>query len=184
MRKWSAVAGRTAASIIQEKRMKFRLLTTLAILAGCSSSAADVTKTVDVTPERLAEIRSNPYTGGNGPGGFSAAALSGGGSEPRGIAFTGFGPYLHEMGFTPNMMITAIDGTDVHEIFTDRWMKLRLQAPDAFDAAHYKDLIEYLFAKEPGSSVTLSLHVERSTADLVAGNTPQPTQTWRIEFLQ
>jgi hypothetical protein len=51
--------------------------------------------------------------GARGPGGVSAAALSGSddGNGPEGIAFTGFGPYLHEMGFTPAMMITEIDGT-------------------------------------------------------------------------
>ena len=166
--------------------MTVRLLIALTLLTGCSSGGAQVTRTLQISPERLAEIRSKPYTGGNGPGGFSAAALSvpKDGTGPQGIAFTGFGPWLHEMGFTPNMMITAIDGTNVVEIFTDRWMTLRLQAPDAFDAAHYKDFIEYLFAKEPGDSVAISLHVERSPADLVAGITPEESQVWRIDFLR
>ena len=166
--------------------MTARLLILLTLLAGCSSSAQHVTRTVDVSADRLAEIKSKPYIGGNGPGGFSAAALSipGDGTGPEGIAFTGFGPYLHEMGFTPSMMITEIDGTSVREIFTDRWMKLRLQAPDAFDAAHYKDLVEYLFSKDPGASVVISLHVERSAADLVAGVTPEESQTWQINFVR
>jgi hypothetical protein len=166
--------------------MNIRFLIVITFLTACSSNGQEVTKTLQISPEKLAEIRSNPYTGGNGPGGFSAAALAVAedGNGPQGIAFTGFGPWLHEMGFTPNMMITAIDGRNVHEIFTDRWMALRLQAPDAFDAAHYKDFIEYLFSSEPGTSVAIGLHVERSPADLVAGTTPEKSQVWRIDFLR
>jgi hypothetical protein len=164
--------------------MHIRLLVALTLLAGCSASGQDVSKRVDISADMLAEIRSKPYIGGNGPGGFAAAALTASedGAGPQGIAFTGFGPYLHEMGFNPSMMITAIDGTRVHEIFTDRWMKLRLRAPDAFDAAHYKDLVEYLFSKEPGARVVISLHVKRSAADLVAGVTPEQSQTWLLNF--
>jgi hypothetical protein len=160
------------------------LLLVVAFLVACSSCGQDVSKTLDVPAARLAEIKSKPYIGGNGPGGFAAAALSGYGENPGpdGIVFTGFGPYLHEMGFTTSMTITAIDGQSVNEIFADRWKVLRLKAPDAFDAAHYKDLIEYLFAKEPGDSVLISINVKPSTADLIAGNRKEGPEVWRINF--
>jgi len=166
--------------------MLIRLLLVLTFLVSGSSCGQDVTKTLEVSAARLAEIRSKPYTAGNGPGGFAAAALSDPGNNPgpKGILFTGFGPYLHEMGFTTSMMITAIDGQGVAEIFADRWKNLRLQSPDAFDAAHYKDLIEYAFAKEPGDSVVISVDVNPSTADRLAGNNVQESQTWRINFLR
>ena len=82
------------------------------------------------------------------------------------------------------MSITAIDGLGVEEIFADRWKSLRLKAPDAFDAAHYKDLIEYIFAKEPGDSVLISIYVKPSTADLLAGNNKEGPEVWRINFLR
>lgn len=156
----------------------------LTFLAACGSDGQDVSKSIDVTPAELAQIKSKPYTAGNGPGGFAAAALSGYGENPGpdAIVFTGVGPYLHEMGFTSSMMITAIDGQGVNEIFADRWKGLRLKAPEAFDAAHYKDLIEYLFAKEPGESVMVSIYVKPSTADLVAGNNAEGPEAWRINF--
>lgn len=156
----------------------------LTLLAACSSGGQDVSKTIDITPDELAQIKSKPYTGGNGPGGFAAAALSGYGGNPGpdAIVFTGVGPYLHEMGFTSSMTITAIDGQGVNEIFADRWKGLRLQAPEAFDAAHYKDLIEYLFAKEPGDSVVISIYVKPSTADRIAGNNKEGPEAWRIDF--
>lgn len=130
--------------------MLIRLLVVLSLLASCSSSGNDVTKTVEISADRLAEIQAKPYTGGNGPGGFSAAALSNPGddSSPGAVLFTGFGPYLHEMGFKNNMAITEIDGVGVAEIFADRWRALRLGDPGAYDAAHYKDLIQYIFTRE------------------------------------
>jgi len=135
--------------------MIVRLLLVLTLLAACSSNGQDVTKSLDVSAARLAEIKSKPYTAGNGPGGFAAAALSGSGDDSKS------------------------DG-----IFYDRWKNLRLQSPDAFDAAHYKDLIEYIFAKEPGDSVVISIDVDVSTADILAGITEREPETWRINFLR
>lgn len=165
--------------------MIIRLLLVLTLLASCSAGGEDVTKTLDVSAARLAEIKGKPYTAGNGPGGFSAAALSGSGDNAgsEGIVFTGIGPYLHEMGFTNSMVITAIDHQGVYEIFANRWKDLRLQSPSAFDAAHYKDLIEYIFAKEPGDSVVISIDVNVSTADFIAGTYERESETWRINFL-
>ena len=165
-------------------RLPIALTLVLILLGACSSGGQDVSKTIDVTPAELAQIKSKPYTAGNGPGGFAAAALSGYGENPGpdAIVFTGVGPYLHEMGFTSSMTITAIDGRGVNEIFADRWKGLRLQAPEAFDAAHYKDLIEYLFAKEPGDSVVISIYVKPSTADRIAGNNKEGPEAWRINF--
>jgi hypothetical protein len=164
--------------------MSIRLLVVLALLVSCSSSANDVSKTVEISADRLAEIKAKPYTAGNGSGGFAAAALSGlvDDSSPDGILFTGFGPYLHEMGFENHMMITAIDGVGVVEIFADRWRTLRLKDPGAFDAAHYKDLIEYIFAKEPGSQVVLSIDVNVSIASLAEGQYKPKTENWQIRF--
>lgn len=166
--------------------MYIRLLLILLFLAACTSCGQSVSKTIDVTPAELAQIKSKPYTSGNGPGGFAAAALSGYGENPGpdAIVFTGVGPYLHEMGFTSSLSITAIDGKGVNEIFADRWKGLRLQAPDAFDAAHYKDLIEYIFTKEPGDSVTINIDVKPSTADLLAGNNKEGPEVWRINLLR
>ncbi len=154
--------------------MLIRLLFVAVLLASCSSSGYDVSKTVEISADRLAEIKATPYTSGNGPGGFAAAALSAGDSSPAGIRFIGFGPYLHEMGFSSDMMITAIDGVGVVEIFADRWRDLRLQDPSGFDAAHYKDLIEFIFAGEPGDEVLLTIDRNVSTSS--------QTEIWKIKF--
>jgi len=167
-----------------EEAMSIRLLVVLALLVSCSSSGYDISKIVEISADKLAEIKAKPYTGGNGPGGFAAAALSSSVDDlsPEGIRFTGFGPYLHEMGFENHMMITAIDGVGVVEIFADRWQVLRLNDPGAFDAAHYKDLIEYLFAKEPGDHVVLTIDVNVSIASLAAGQYAPETEIWQISF--
>ena len=166
--------------------MYFRLLAYLLpiLLISCSSSGTDVAKIVDISADRLAEIQAKPYTGGNGPGGFAAAALSnpGGDSRVGGIHFTGFGPYLHGMGFTNNMVLTAIDGVDVADIFADRWQKLRLKDPSAFDAAHYKDLIEYLFAGDRGDQITLAIDVKVSVTSMAANDFEARQELWQINL--
>jgi len=164
--------------------MLFRLLVVLVLLASCSLAGSDVTKTVEISADRLAEIKVKPYTAGNGVGGFSAAALSGVADDglPGGIRFTGFGPYLHQMGFKNNMMLTAIDGVGVVEIFADRWAPLRLQNPSAFDAAHYKDLIEYIFVRESVDQVLLTIDVNISVSSLVEGQYEPNTEVWQINF--
>ncbi|MGB5256393.1 MAG: hypothetical protein WBN07_13280 [Woeseiaceae bacterium] len=156
----------------------------LTLLAACSSSASDVTKTVEISGDKLAEIEAKPYSAGNGPGGFAAAALSnpGDGSSPGMIRFTGFGPYLHEMGFAKNMAITEIDGIGVAEIFADRWRVLRLNDPSAYDAAHYKDLIEYIFTRESVNQVVLGIDVNVSATSISEGQYEPSTEVWQINI--
>lgn len=92
------------------QRLLAFLMFSVLLISG-SSPGADASRTVDISADRLAEIRAKPYTAGNNPGGFAAAALSNPGDDSGGggVRFIGFGPYLHEMGFTSNMVITAID---------------------------------------------------------------------------
>lgn len=164
--------------------MLIRLLVVLFLLTSCSSSGNDVTKTVDISAERSAEIQANPYTAGNGPGGFSAAALSnpGDGSSPGAVQFTGFGPYLHEIGFENNMVITEIDGVGVADIFADRWRALRLGDPSAYDAAHYKDLIQYIFTRESVDQVVLTVDVRVSATSMIEGQYEARTEVWQINI--
>lgn len=156
----------------------------LALLTSCSSPGSDVTKTVEISAGKLAEIEAKPYTAGNGPGGFAAAALSnpGDGSSPGMIQFTGFGPYLHEMGFTNNMVITEIDGVGVADIFADRWRGLRLNDPSAYDAAHYKDLIEYIFTRESVNQVVLKIDVNVSATSISEEQYEPGTEVWQINI--
>jgi len=157
------------------------MLILVATLAACGPGAD---RTLQLSAERLAEIRAKPYIGGNGPGGFATARLSGidGNSWPVGIHFTGHGPYLHEIGFPPDMMITAIDRVGVDEIFAERWRGLRLRDPSAFDHMHYKDLIEYLFLERSRDAITLTVDLDVSTYDMESGEYRPRTETWRIEL--
>lgn len=163
--------------------MIIRLIIVLTILAACSDSG-DATRVFEISAARLAEIKSKPYTPGNGPGGFATASLSGiaDAAWPEGILFTGYGPYLHEMGFGRDMMITAIDDVSVNDIFVSRWQALRLHKPSGFDAAHYKDLIEYIFRKQPGDHVMISVDLNASTAAMIDGTYEPEIELWRINF--
>ena len=151
---------------------------------ACSAGGSDISQSFDVSGDKLAEIKGKPYTPGNGPGGFAAARLSGFGDDalPDGIVFTGLGPYLHEMGFTSGTMITAIDGVGVNEIFAGRWQRLRLQDPGAFDGAHYKDLVEFIFIERPADHVVISIDVDASTAAMNAGTHQPEIENWQINF--
>jgi len=164
--------------------MNARVLLMLILTATLAACGPGADRTLQVSAERLAEIWAKPYIGGNGPGGFATARLSGidGNTWPAGIHFTGHGPYLHEMGFAPDMMITEIDGVGVDEIFAERWRGLRLRDPSAFDHMHYKDLIEYLFLEQPRDAVILTVDLDVSTYDMDAGEYRPRTETWRIEF--
>lgn len=161
-----------------------RRLFGLIFVAGLVACGPGADRTLQVSAERLAEIRAKPYIGGNGPGGFATARLSGidGNHWPAGIHFTGHGPYLHEMGFLPDMMITAIDGVGVDEIFAERWRGMRLQDPSAFDHMHYKDLVEYLFLEGERSAVSLTVDLDVSVYDMEAGEYRPRTETWRLEL--
>lgn len=163
--------------------MLFRKLAVLALLASCSSAGSDVTKSVDMSADTLAEIQAKPYTAGNSPGGFAAAALSNPGDGSSGeVRFIGFGPYLHEIGFTPDMAITAINGVGVADIFATRWQPLRLGDPSGFDAAHYKDLIEYLFIEDRGGKLILDIDVNVSATSVAAGDVTPDKETWQINL--
>ena len=154
--------------------MFIRKLAVLVLLAACAGCSSDVTKTVDMSADKLAEIQATPYTAGNTAGGFAAAALSNPGDGSSGeVRFTGFGPYLHEIGFTPDMAITAINGVGVADIFATRWQPLRIGDPSAFDAAHYKDLVEYLFVEERGGKLILDINVNVSATS---------KETWQINL--
>lgn len=162
---------------------KLAISAIVASLAACSSAGSDVTKTVDIAADKLAEIAATPYVGGNGPGGFAAAALSNPGDGSAGeIRFTGFGPYLHEIGFTPDMAITAINGVGVAEIFASRWQPLRLGDPSAFDAAHYKNLVEYLFIEDRGGKLLLDIDVKVSARSAAAGDITPGSETWQLNL--
>lgn len=110
--------------------MNIRQVTSLAVLVlliSCSSSGADISKTIEISTDQLAEIRANPYIGGNGPGGFAAAALSNPGGDSNGeIHFTGFGPYLHEIevAIDVNASVTSVVAGKV-ESNKERW-RIRL----------------------------------------------------------
>ena len=161
--------------------MFIRKLAVLVLIASCSSCGSDATKTVDVSADRLAEIRAKPYFAGNNAGGFAAAALSNPGNGSSGeVRFIGFGPYLHEMGFTPNMTITTINGVGVADIFATRWQQLRIGNPSGFDAAHYKDLIEYLFVEDRGGKLILDINVNVSATTAAAGDITPGKETWQI----
>ncbi len=180
---------------LKEGIVNIRLLIMVIFLTACSESTHDAEKSFEISAARLAEIKKNPYTPGNGPGGFAAARLSGTEDDPQpeGIHFLGFGPYLHEFGFDPGMSITAIDGVPVTEIFAERWKSLRLQKPEGFDAAHYKDMVQYIFRNQPGEHVVIrvdmnestidSLAVNKSNATLKIGSHRLATEEWRINFL-
>ena len=80
------------------------------------------------------------------------------------------------------MMLTEIDGVGVVEIFADRWRALRLQDPSAYDAAHYKDLIEYIFGRESVDQVVLTIDVNVSITSLVEGQYESDTEVWQINL--
>lgn len=163
--------------------MLIRILAVIALLASCSSSDSDVAKTVDMSADKLAQIRATPYTAGNNAGGFAAAALSNPGDGSSGeVRFIGFGPYLHEMGFTPNMAITEINGVGVADIFATRWQQLRIGDPGGFDAAHYKDLVEYLFVEDRGGKLMLDINVNVSATTAAAGDIKSGKETWQINL--
>jgi len=162
--------------------MLLRFIAALALLGLCAGCGADESRSIDVSAETLAEIVRTPYVGGNGPGGFGAARLSGldGDGWPEGMHFTGHDVYLHEMGFAPDMMITAINGKSVVDIFAARWERLRLKDPTAFDQAHYKDLVEYLFLEGNGDEILLTVDPDVSKSALSRGDYRPQTEVWRL----
>lgn len=158
--------------------MPMRPLGAILIVLLFSACGPNVSRYWEVTPSKLQEIRDRPYVGGNGPGGFATARLDA--SDAPRIEFTGFGPYLYEMGFVPGMSLSAIDGQPVDELFAGRWSALRLGNPGAFDAAHYRDLVEYLFIERDGGRIDLTVEISRLASLATEGAYRPGTETWRI----
>jgi len=80
------------------------------------------------------------------------------------------------------MVITEIDGVGVAEIFADRWRDLRLNDPSAYDAAHYKDLVEYIFTRESVDQVVLKIDVQVSATSMSEGQYEPSTEVWQINI--
>lgn len=150
----------------------------LALLSGCDARAD---KSLEVSAARIAEIRETPYVPGNNRGGFATARLAGIDSEETGaVEFTGFGPYLYELGFRQGMSIRAIDGADPRDVLADRWAALRLADASAYDAEHYRDLVRYLFLEQGKESVDLTVAIPRETELATSGAYREGVETWRI----
>ena len=164
-----------------------RLVLAAMLLAACSPSPdLKITKTLQVSAQRLAEIRANPHVRRYQRETASLARLAGADkdSSPAGILLYSVvnDPYLDELGFAEGMMITAINGKKVHDIFASRWQKLRLRRPAGFDNSHYRDLIQYLFIEKKWDEfvVTVYLDVPSDIKDWPA-YVPK-VEHWRIKF--
>ena len=86
------------------------------------------------------------------------------------------------MGFTSNMVLTHIDGVGVAKIFADRWSALRLGDPSAYGAAHYRDLIQYIFLRDSVNQVLLTFHVKVSIALMNEGPQEPRTEVWQLNL--
>ena len=134
-------------------------LALLLVLASCKRHPAHpISRTLHVSAQRLAQIRSQPYVKRwlREPG--PAARLAGLGDDPwpSGILFLHTDPYLEELGFDNSKMIAEIDGESAQDIFRKKWGK---SAP-AFDADHYRDLIQYLFVERDRDHVVLTVYLD------------------------
>lgn len=165
--------------------MILRLLLVLTLIAGCSSSTDyEFSRTLRVSAERLAEIKSKPYVKRYRSGGGPAARLAGLDDDPwpEGILFMEYGPYLEGLGFGKRQMLVEIDGKGVHAVFEDRWKKMSIRRPAGFHRDHYKDLVSYLFARGPGESVALTMYMDVPTHyKEIESYTPQ-VEYWKIVF--
>jgi len=82
--------------------MRIGLVAILLLMTACSSSPDYVfSRTLHVSAERLAEIKSKPYVKRYQSGGGPAARLAGLDNDPwpEGILFMEYGPYLEDLGF-------------------------------------------------------------------------------------
>ncbi len=162
--------------------MTIRMGCVLLLLAACTSSADyEISKTLHVSAERLAEIREKPYVKryrGGGP----AARLSGLDDDPwpDGILFMDYGPYLEELGFEKRQMLVEIDGKSVQDIFYDRWKTKRIRRPAGFDSDHYRDLIRYLFDKEPGEQIVVKMYLNVPMSQSKIGAYIPEVEYWQI----
>jgi hypothetical protein len=164
-----------------------RIAWVLLLLVSCSPiSDVKITKTLSVSAERLAEIRGNPHPKRYLRESLPLARLVAQDKSPLlpGILLYGVvnDPYLDELGFAEDMMIAAINGRKVQDIFTSRWQKLRLRRPAGFHNTHYRDLIEYLFIENQWDQfvVTVYLNVPSDIKDWPA-YVPK-VEHWRIKL--
>ncbi|MEL7187736.1 MAG: hypothetical protein AAFN50_15075 [Pseudomonadota bacterium] len=153
--------------------------------AGCSSSEdQEISRTLHVSPEKLAEIQREPWVKRFRNRGGPAARLGGleDDSWPEGILFLEYGPYLHELGFAKRQMLIEIDGEGANDIFVDRWKRKRIKRPRSFHADHYEDLIIYLFDVDPGDERVLKMYLNVPTSASEVGSYEPEVEYWRIVF--
>lgn len=168
--------------------MIIRMALVLLLLASCSyAPQPKIAKTVEVSAQRLAEIRANPHVKRYQRIVDPAARLTAldGDPWPAGIMFFSvMDPYLEELGFDNTKMIAAINDKKVHDIFAGRWQKKRIRRPAGFHNDHYRDLIEYLFIEQTWNQfiVTVYLDVPRSYDEVKNGSYVPKVEHWRIKF--
>jgi hypothetical protein len=167
-----------------------RMLMTMlgvAVLAGCSSTPDhEIARTITLTPDRLADIRANPwvnrYRRGSGP----SARLAGldGDPWPGGVLFLEYGPYLEELGFEPGHMLAEVNGKPAHELFEGRWQDTPIQRPGGFHAEHYEDLMRHLFVENDPDGLVLTIYtnVPRSSSKLV--DYEPVVEHWQLELVE
>lgn len=167
--------------------MMFRIVLALLLLAACSPVPdVKISKTVEVSAERLAEIRSNPYVKRYKRGSDPSARLGGleGDPWPAGVMFLSevMDPYLEDLGLKPGITIAAINGKKAHEIFVERWQKKRGRRPAGFTNDHYKDLISYLFLENKWNQFVMTVYLDvPSSSDEIRSYVPK-IENWRIKF--
>lgn len=165
--------------------MKIALITILLLMAACSSPTDhEFSRTLHVSAERLAEIKSKPYVKRYRSGGGPAARLAGLDDDPwpDGILFMEYGPYLEGLGFAKRQMLVEIDGKSVHVIFNDRWKKKSIRRPAGFHKDHYEDLIRYPFDKEPGDQVVVTMYLNVPDTEKAIGSYSPEVEYWQIVF--
>lgn len=165
--------------------MIIRLIVLLFLLSACSSSPDyEFSRTLHISAERLAEIKSKPWVKRYKSGGGPAARLAGLDNDPwpEGILFMEYGPYLEGLGFGKRQMLVEINGEGVHSIFEDRWKKKRIRRPAGFHRDHYEDLIRYLFDKEPGEQIVVTMYLNVPTSHQKIGSYSPEVEYWQIVF--
>lgn len=156
-------------------------------MAACSSSSDnEFSRTLHVSAERLAEIKRKPWVKRYQSGGGPAARLAGLDKDPwpEGVLFMGYGPYLEGLGFGRRQMLTEIDGKGVHAIFEDRWEKKSIRRPAGFHRDHYEDLIRYLFDKDPGEQIVVTMYLNVDMMERTIGSYVPEVEYWQIIFDQ
>ena len=161
-----------------------RLAIIFLLLAACSSSDYEISRTMHVSAEQLAQIKSQPWTKRMKRGGGPAARLGGLGDDPwpDGILFLDYGIYLKELGFGKAQMLVEIDGKSVNRIFRDRWENMSIRRPNGFHRDHYEDLIRYLFDKQPGDQVIVTMYLNVPWREDEIGAYVPEVEYWQINF--